>query len=223
MYFPEAAQRIKHFAPDASIIAILRNPVDRAYSKYLQLRRDECETLTDFMAALRAEPERIRKNWSPTWFYIDRGFYHRQLAVYFELFGRERIHVALYDDFVQNPQRTLNEMFAFLGLPAFSVNTTERYCVSNEVVVPRSLWLLNLLMRPNALSGAMHRLLPLSVVRAIRPYARRVLLRKTGTLEYTRLTPELRSSMVEIFRDDILQLQDLLGRDLSTWVSVSED
>lgn len=218
MYFREAAERIKQYVPNARIIAILRNPVDRAYSKYLQFRRDGSEPFSDFEAAIRAESDRIRQNWSPTWFYIDRGFYYRQLKVYFELFGSKRVHVVLYDDFVNDPQRTLNGIFAFLGLQSCEINTARRHNVSRDFRVPRALWLHDLLMRPNPLSVTFRRVLPSSVVRAIEPYARRALFRKAEPLEFSPLSAEVRAALVDVFRDDILLLQDLLDRDLSIWL-----
>ena len=85
MYFRQAVTRLKEQVPDAKLMAILRNPVDRALLKYLQFRRDASEPLVRFEDALAAEPERMRSNWSPTWFYVDRGFYYRQLRPYFDL------------------------------------------------------------------------------------------------------------------------------------------
>jgi len=107
LYFPAVANRIKERVPSAKLIVILRNPVSRAYSKYQQFRRDASEPLVSFAEALAAEPGRIRKNWSPTWFYADRGFYYRQLRTYYELFERNQIHISLYEDFCSNPRGQL--------------------------------------------------------------------------------------------------------------------
>jgi len=218
MYFPAAATRIKQEIPRARIIAILRHPVDRAYSKYMQFRRDASEPIVDFEEALVAEQQRMLENWSPTWFYIDRGFYYRQLKTYYDLFENDSIHVVLYDDLVKNQQHTLNMIFLHLGVEPFSVDVGQRHNVSRDFRVARITWLHDLIMRPNILSDGLHRALPESIVRAIRPHARRILLREAGQLEYTPLTPEIRGRLTEIFRDDILQLEELLDRDLSHWL-----
>ena len=79
LYSERAAARIKHHVPDVKLIAVLRNPVDRAYSDFLHLVRDGIEPLTDFPQALEAEESRIRSRWAPMWHYRRRGFYHPQL------------------------------------------------------------------------------------------------------------------------------------------------
>jgi hypothetical protein len=218
MYYPEAAQRIRHYVPGAKFLALLRHPVDRAYSKYLQFRRDGVEPCARFEDALAAEPARIRARWSPTWFYLDRGYYHRQLSVYTGLFGRERLHVALYEDFARDPQRVLEGMFGFLDVNSIAVDVGRRHNVSRDVHVPRLVWLHDLIMRPNRVSRLMRDRMPLRFVEAITPLARRLVFRKAGTLDYTPLSPELRTMLAARFRDDILRLQDLIGRDLSHWL-----
>ena len=59
---------------------------------------------------------------------------------------------------------------------------------------------------------------PRRLLEAITPLARRVVFRKAGTLDCTPLSPELRTVLAARFRDDILRLQDLIGRDLSHWL-----
>jgi len=67
--FPKAAERIKYHIPDVKLIAILRDPADRAYSGFMHSLRDNCEPIADFAQALAAEEERIKLNWGPLWRY----------------------------------------------------------------------------------------------------------------------------------------------------------
>jgi hypothetical protein len=219
LYYPYCAQRIFEAVPEARIIVILRNPVDRAYSKFQQFRRDAAEPIKDFESAIDAEPHRIKDNWSPTWFYLDRGFYYRQLKPYYDVFGKDRIHVALYDDFVHNPQKTVNEMFKHLDLDPFLIDTSQRHNVSGDSRVPRAIWIHDIFFRPNYLTNFLQRHMPESIIRTIRPYARRILLRKIATSEKKKMTRELRSRLTDIFREDILHLEQLLERDLSSWLT----
>jgi len=218
MYFPAAAHRIKRHAPNAKFVAILRHPVDRAYSKYLQFRRDGVEPFARFEDAIASEPERMRQNWSPTWLYLDRGYYHRQLSPYVDLFGRSRLHVTLYEEFVRDPQRVLDDLFMFLGLDPVAVDVTERHNVSRDPHVPRTAWLHDALLRPNVVSNLVRDYLPRPVIRAVTPLARRIVFRRAGAIDYTPLSAELRTELTPRFRDDILRLQDLLDRDLSHWL-----
>ena len=90
----QAPGRIKHYISDVRLIAVLRDPVERAYSAYLHQVRDGREWLS-FPEALRAEEERVADEWAPGWRYKLVGFYHRHLTRYYELFGEERIRVYL--------------------------------------------------------------------------------------------------------------------------------
>jgi hypothetical protein len=91
IYAPGTAERIKHHVPEARIVAILRNPADRAYSAFLYALRLGIEPLTDFRRALQEEERRIRQNWHYVYRYRDRGLYYRQIKEYYEVFGSEKV------------------------------------------------------------------------------------------------------------------------------------
>ncbi|MCW5935662.1 MAG: sulfotransferase, partial [Fimbriimonadia bacterium] len=69
LYSEPAPERIKNYAPDAKLVAILRHPIERAYSHYLHLIRDNREPLRDFGKALDLEPERMANGWEWSWHY----------------------------------------------------------------------------------------------------------------------------------------------------------
>jgi hypothetical protein len=219
LYFPHASERIRQSVPDARLIAILRNPVDRAYSKYRQLRRDGAEPLISFEQALIAEASRMQQNWSPAWFYIDRGLYYRQLKRYYDLFDGGQIHIILYEDFANNPKETLERMFAFLGVDTgFCPNISHKYNVSTEKSVPRSMYLYDLITRPNWFSTLVRDLLSAKSLNRIKPVARRVIAGDERNREVALMTDETRQMLRRIFYADIRQLQNLIGRDLSSWL-----
>lgn len=121
MYQPYVAPRIARHLPEVKLIAILRNPVDRAFSNYIVSRRNALETLP-FPRAIREETVRLAHPQSPfereicPFAYIDRGRYYAQLASYLELFPRDRLHVLLFDDIVDQPADLLRSTYAFLGV-----------------------------------------------------------------------------------------------------------
>src|SRR5215472_6955488 len=80
LYSPQAAAKIKHYVPNAKMIAILRNPADRAFSAFSHMVRDRREETDDFRCALSREQHRIRNNWEPLWHYKAMGFYGAQLS-----------------------------------------------------------------------------------------------------------------------------------------------
>ncbi len=222
LHFPEAAGRIREAVPDARIVAILRDPVERAFSKYSQMRRDRVEPLATFEEAVEAEPQRQRAGWAPTWLYLERGFYGRQFAPYVELFDRGRIHVLLYDDLRRDPDACLRAIFAFLGVdPGVPIDTSERHNVSATAQVPRSGLLYKMIARPYLLSARLQSLVPEPLVARIRPMARRLLLKPSAPAPAQRLSPETRTALIERFRPDIEKLQQLIGRDLSHWLRTS--
>lgn len=216
LYAPPVAGRIRDAFPRARLIALLRNPADRAFSAYQTMRRRGLEPLDDFEAALAAEPDRIARGWSFAWHYRRVGAYHEQLTRYTALFPPEQLRVHLFDDFARDPLAVVQDCFRFLGVddgfrPDVSV-------VHNVSGAPRSRLLETLLARPNPLRSLARAVLPLSVRRRLgqAPAAARMQARNTRPVA---LSPALRKALTRDFREDILRLQNLLRRDLSAWLS----
>jgi hypothetical protein len=100
----EAPARIHALLPQCRLIAILRNPVDRAYSWYQHARRSRNER-RDLRAFLEEEPEALRA-----------GLYHRHLQGYLARFPRQALLVLLYEELLREPGRELGRLAAFLGI-----------------------------------------------------------------------------------------------------------
>ncbi|HEX2526050.1 MAG TPA: sulfotransferase [Geminicoccus sp.] len=219
LYFPGSAERIRALVPEARIIAVLRQPVERGYSKYQQMRRDLAEPLGSFAEAVKAEPARKEAGWAPTWLYLDRGWYGRQLAPYFANFPRHQVHVVLYEDLRRDPAACLHEIFTFLQLdPDVPVDMREQHNVSAVTQVPRFGLIYQMAVRPFLNSARLQSLIPEALVARIRPLARRFLLKQSAPVQLEGLSPELKAQLTAMFSDDIVQLQELIGRDLSHWV-----
>src|SRR5688572_5407956 len=73
-----AHRRIAEALPDVKLIAVVRDPIDRAYSNWMHLWSDGLEPLEDFEQALAAQAERIDRGWAPFWRYIELGQYGEQ-------------------------------------------------------------------------------------------------------------------------------------------------
>lgn len=142
IYSSKAAQRIQHYIPEAKLIAILRNPVERAYSQFLMFVRDGREPLPDFAEALEQEETRMRNNWEWAWQYTRIGFYYIQLQRYLEKFDRSQIRVYLFEDFCTKPADVLRDIFQFLGVDdSFMPNMSIRHNVSDISQNPTKLML----------------------------------------------------------------------------------
>jgi len=206
LYSPKAAERIKKYIPDAKLIAILRNPIERAYSGYIMHVREGRETAKDFAEALQEEETRIRNNWG--WgHYVNVGFYHTQLKRYLELFDQEQIRVYLYEDLKTDPIKLVQDIFRFLGVDdTFVPDTSLKYNVAG---VPKNDAIKALIKNFNSIKPAMNLLLP----DKLRHYVRSKIYEKPPTL-----SKEIHQNLIEVYRKDILSLQDFLQRDLSKWL-----
>lgn len=208
LYSTDAAANIHRRIPDAKLIAVLRNPADRAFSSYLHVIRHGRENLT-FEEGLLAEEERIAQGWEPIWHYQRVGFYAEQVKNYIDLFGREQTRFFLYDDFLKEPYGTLTQIYEFLGVdPGFVADTTVK---PNVTGVPRNRLLGRLVFQPNPLKSTARILMPKQL--------RYELSQKLGQrlLVKPSLGAAVRERLSRCFKRDILDLQDLIGRDLSAW------
>jgi len=113
LYSPRAPERIQHYIPDVKMIAILRNPVERAYLLFFYIWCDSREPLRDFSQALRKEGSSY-VNWEYIWHYQQAGFYYAQLQR-ISKFNPEQIRVYLFEDFNLNPLEILQDIFSLLG------------------------------------------------------------------------------------------------------------
>ena len=214
LHRPEAPARIRQYAPRMKLIAVLRNPAERAYSHYRQMIRDGREPLDDFTLALEAEAARIRDGWWPDFHYVQVGLYYMQLRRYFDLFERNQIRIYLYEDFTVDQTGVLRDIFDFLNVDSvFYPEVAIRYNASG---VPRN--------------EAVHT--TLQTLRLIKPVAERYLtkgwyqyLLRVGSnihnnnLLKPQLSSDVRRRVInDHFREDILNLQDLILRDLSAWL-----
>jgi hypothetical protein len=211
LYSPEAPARIKHYIPDVKLIAILRNPADRAFSSYLHCIRDRGEPLGNFAQALREEEGRIRNGWGPIWHYKNVGFYSAQLERYFDAFGRDQIKVFLYEDLKGDPVGVAQSAYRFLGVEDSFVPDVS--LVHNPSGIPKSEALQMLLKKPNPLRSVLKLVVPEGLRPRLTAY-----LENRNIVRAPPLEVDVRRELVESYRADILKLEKLIGRDLSKWL-----
>ena len=133
---PLAPERVWKFNPAMKLIAILRDPVERAWSHYRHEVRRGIEVL-DFEAALAAEPERLagaekQLLRAPHYYsfahhhysYLDRGRYAHYLHAWLERFSRGQLLVLHSEDLFRDPNSVVGRAYAFLGLPPHQVSGT---------------------------------------------------------------------------------------------------
>ena len=210
LYSPKAPERIQYYLPEVRLIAILRHPAERAYSAFMHLLREGREPLTDFAQALRAEDVRRRNNWEPLWHYTQVGFYYSQLKRYVDRFDQSQIRVYLYEDFNINPLGVIKDIFRFLEVDeAFIPDMSIRYNVSG---IAKNKILHTFLTKKNPIRAILKPFLPARTRRRIRNNL------MNRNLSKPPLSPAVRRQLIDIFREEILKSQELIQRDLSTWL-----
>lgn len=200
MYFSDVPPRMARYLPHAHLVAILRDPIDRAYSQYWHNRTRGHEPLT-FSEALDREEERLagaNRETRSRYSYADRGRYLRQLQRVCEHFHRDALLVVLYEDLRDRRVETVGSVFRFLGVDD-RVVPQEIDRERNRFVTFRS----QRLRRP---------------IRRLPPPLRRVASRlniRYGT--YPSLVPEDRAALGARFAEDNAALASWLERDLPAW------
>jgi hypothetical protein len=116
LYDRGAQRRIRALIPDARLIVLIRDPVERAHSNWTHLWSAGREPIGDFLRACAEEDRRVAEGWSAFWHYIRLGKYGEQLDHLFGLFPREQVMVIRYRRLLDEPAQVLDEICAFLGV-----------------------------------------------------------------------------------------------------------
>jgi hypothetical protein len=144
LFHPAVPERVAATLPDVRLIALLRNPVERAYSHYQHSRKLKVEKLS-FEEAVEAEAARIggleeelKKDQPGTTAkghrahhhhlhraYVTRSLYADQLERWLEHFPREQLLVVRSEDFLVQPDETFAQVFGFLGVRPWKVPSYE--------------------------------------------------------------------------------------------------
>jgi hypothetical protein len=219
LYSTSAAREIAAYAPNAQIIAMVRNPVDVMHAEHSQLIFNVEENLADFEEALAAEPARRRGERLPpgpirpeTLYYRHSVRFAEQLERYLDVFGADRVHVIVFDDFRDDTAATYRAVLEFLGVdPTFRPNFTVRN-PNKQVRFPR---LQRLVYQP---PGPLLRLVPrLRRFPLVHRLRAAVLRANSAAARREAMDPGLRRRLTAEMAPDIDRLGRLIGRDLSAW------
>ncbi len=211
---PAALDRMASAVPRAKLIAVLRDPVDRAYSNWAHLWADGLEPRGDFLAACDAESDRAAAGWAPFWRYLGLGRYGEQLAHVYDRFGRDQVHLVRYRELVDEPARTLDGLCRFLGVrpglaahpPGENVGTYVPDTATNRV--------LRAAVRTGARLGS--RFPPGVWRRASVPLLRAL---QRSPQHRPDLDPEVRAELRSRLAEDIARLEALTGTSYQDWLT----
>lgn len=197
-----APAAIRARVPDARILMMLRDPADRLFAHFAAARTSRAWAGT--FAAWIAHQQSLEAGRDPVWGPIWAGRYGIHLQRFRQHFPADQLHISYYEDFVNAPAAVMRNIFTFLGVdPGAPIDVSQHY---NVTPAPRGLGL------PPGWTPVMwaaKRMVPnrmLSVVRSVMPAPVRL-----------HATQADRAIAIDLYRDDIKQLERLTGRDLSGW------
>lgn len=213
LWDPDTPGLIHQVVPAARIIMILRDPIERAYSHYLMDLRYTGRTKSFYDELIEGynSQEKV-KIVGESNLYVDLGMYYEQVKRYFDVFGRERVKVVIFEEFVKDPVGTVNEILAFLEVnhrvSQIDSNQYNPYSLSRSRI---SVWF-------NAFIHWLHNknLKPYKTLHLFPDYmkvtlADRILFKNAPKPQ---MPAEARDFLQKVYHEDVIKLQELLGRTL---------
>ena len=219
MYSAVAAENIYRFNPNTLILCMIRNPIDMMFSMYRFSRKKGGENLKTFRDALDAEQDRKLGKRIPKTVFVVESLFYRDIATfsvqikrYLDRFGRDNVHVIVFDDLCTDPNSVCGEVFSFLGVRDGITVDFGKHNVTDEIGS-------HVLYR-------VFRSFPhiAEAVRSVTPRRfRRVILEATNAILPEPVAPEsalesqLRIELKKEFLSEVERLSKLLQRDLTSW------
>ena len=186
------------------IIIILRDPVDRAYSHFLN----------DLNSGIyHWSFEEVINRWKQHQLsefdnYIDYGFYYEQVQAYISQF--KDVKVCLFENLENDPDTLMKDLFHFLGVNDLPVSDFKiQYNLSAGSKNP---WLTKLIIQKNPVKDFSKLIFPYSIRTRIRNLLAKIFLNRP------QLDHAHKVFLKQIYHSDILKLQDLIKKDLSVWL-----
>jgi hypothetical protein len=215
LWHPSAPLNISKLIPDVKLIAILRNPVERACSAFMHYVSIGMEKRKFEQAILEESQHKINGQWPlGTMTYVGLGFYFQQLTRYLNFFSHEQMRIFLYDDFQADPVQAMKNIFLFIGVrESFVPDMRERYNASGK---PKNKFI-HFILQPREFTKKFRRHLPKKIHD---PVFNLLMRKKNDNLVKSFVDDGIRKKLTEIYCEEVAELAKLLNRDLSHWMAV---
>jgi len=198
LWDPDSANLICKTVPNARIILILRNPVRRTFSHYLSrcFIGLENRSFHDVIREKNANPY-------PYAYYLNRGLYSKNVQRFFETFGKDKVKIIIFEEFVKNPKEALADIIKFLGVEAKIPDSIGK--MINESMLPRGKIAEFILKRVSFKQKK--NTLPKFFTNPIKKIL-------TTNAKQEKISAEDEILLKDFFRDDVIKLQKILNRSL---------
>lgn len=208
LYLPSTASAIKNKLPQAKVIMILRNPVERLYSQFLMNLRLGKIAETDLLKEIENDQQKKHKGWGVSHLYLEVGNYYEQVKRYYDHFPAGQIKVIIFDDFKKDAAGVMKDLFNFIGVdPSVQIDMSTKY---NEAGVPR-FGKLNYFLTQTGLYTLSKKLIPEGFKQSVK----NIFYSKN---KVPKISPHEKNWLINYYRSDIEALSGLLQRDLSEWL-----
>lgn len=198
-----ARDRIARITPNAKVVCILRNPLERLLSLY-RLKSAYGVIRYSLEHALERDPE-----------LLESSLYATKLKGWYRALGPEQVLVTFYDDLRDRPQYFVNAMADFVGLPRFTLRPVDANYVnaSNGMTYPRHYYFARLatIMASWCKSQRLNRIVTAAKSSSLPK------LFMGGGQPFAQMSPEMSLKLAEILRPEMDELEVMLNRDFSAW------
>jgi hypothetical protein len=137
LWDPDSPTLIQEMVPEARIVVMLRDPVERAFSHYLMEVGSGFESLS-FYEALRSNARQPDNAWGVGRHYLEMGQYSGQVQRYLDTFGADKVKVIFFEDFKEDTQAVVKDVLWFLEVERQDVIPVTE--VHNAFATPRGRW-----------------------------------------------------------------------------------
>ncbi len=203
LYTKGTAHKIHTLYPDAKIIAILRNPISRAFSQYGNaIKGGEIPESMSFETYYKTEKS-----------VLEQGLYMAQLKEYIELFRKEQLCICIYDDNQTDPRSYIQSLYRFLGVsdtfsPSMLFDEINISRVPRHIIFEKIMHRMSEFLRRYGLDRLVHNIRRSGLPDFVRSINTKPKKKEVPTYD--------RAPLIQYFKEDVTKLSTFLGRDLVT-------
>lgn len=202
LFYPSVPDKIFQYNPAAKIIIMLRDPKARAFSHWQMDERLGMVAVS--FERILDDPEKYALHYQQ---YILLGFYYEQVKRYFDIFGKEKVHIILLDDLRSNKEKVIRNLYSFLNINFEVPDKTEAQNTARRFRNP----VLKRLYTNKFFRKTLSLLLP--------DLLRESILRKTSIRDERQLDAATADRLNDLYKKDIIALEKITGLNLYNWYS----